>query len=117
MCLPEGPYTPIAEIVAMADEVADEVVDEETDARCTNAHTAKWTIIPPKDAERESMLKTTQRLAIQTPLVMINELATPAVTQDTSSRTASTSNVPRINSTKSTKAQHPHPLLQQKIAT
>jgi hypothetical protein len=43
----ERAYTPVAEIVAVPDEVVDAEVDEETDARRTNAHTAKWIIIPP----------------------------------------------------------------------
>jgi len=104
---PEQPYTPVAEIVAMADEVVDAEVDEETDARSTNGHTAKWTIIPPKHAERESTLKTTQTPAVQTPPGTTNVLATTTVSQDTSSPTASTSNVPGINPTKSTRAlQH-----------
>jgi len=108
--------------VAVADEVADAEVDEETDARSTNAHTAKWTIIPPKHAERESTLKTTQTPAVQTPAVQTppgttNVLVTTVVSQNTSSPTASTSNVPGINATKSTKAQHLHRLLQQEIAT
>jgi len=159
---PERPYTPVAEIVAMADKVADAEVDEEMDGRSTNAHTAKWTIIPPKHEERESTLKTTQtpavqRLAVQTPAVQTpavqtpavqtpavqtpaaqtpavqtpavqtlavqtppgttNVLATTAVSQDPSSPAASTSNVPGINATKSTKAQNPHCLQQQDIAT
>jgi hypothetical protein len=113
MCPLDRPYTPVAEIVAH--EVADEEVDEETDSTSTNTHTAKWTIIPPKHADRESMLKITQSLAIQTPLRTTNKLAITAVSQDTSSLTASTSNVPGINATKSTTAQHPHCLLQQEI--
>jgi hypothetical protein len=133
----ERPYTPLAEIMVVADKVADAEVDEETDARSTNAHTAKWTIIPPKHAERESTLKTThtpavQTLAVQTPAVQTpavqtpadqtpprttNVLATTAVSQDTSSPTASTSNVPGINATKSTRAQHPPRLLRKDIAT
>jgi len=118
---PDRPYTPVTEIMGVAKAVVDEVagkeVDEETDARSTNAHTAKWTIIPPKHAERESTLKMTPTQAIQTPPGMTNKLATTAVSQDTSSPTASTSNVRGINATKSTKAQHPHRLLQQEIAT
>jgi len=101
---PVQPYTPIAEIVAEADKVADAEVDKETDARSTNAHTAKWTIIPPKHVERENALKTTT--AIQTPPGTINERATTAVSQDTSNPTASTSNVPGINPTQSTRALH-----------
>jgi hypothetical protein len=46
--------------VAMADEVADEEINEKTDARSKNAHTAKWTIIPPKHAEGEHTVKTTK---------------------------------------------------------
>ena len=102
---------------AVADEVAGEEVDEETDARSTNPHTAKWTIIPPKHVERESTLTTTQTRAILTPPGTTNELVTTAVSQDTSSPTASTSNVRGINATQSTKAQHPHRLLQQEIVT
>jgi hypothetical protein len=45
--------------MAMVDEVPNEEVDEDTDGRSTNAHTAKWTFIPPKHVGRESMLKTT----------------------------------------------------------
>jgi hypothetical protein len=85
----------------VADEVADAEVEEETDARSTNAHTGKWTIIPPKHAEKESTLK-----GIQIPPGTTSGHATTAVSQDTSKPTASTSNVPRINATRSTKAQH-----------
>jgi len=90
--------------VTVADEVADAEVDEEMDARSTNAHTAKWTMIPPKQAERESTLKTSQTPVIQTPPGMTNERPTTAVPPDTSNVTASTSNVPGINATKSTMA-------------
>jgi len=65
--------------VAVADEVADTVVDEETDASSATAHTAKWTIIPPKHAERESMLKTTQTPVVQTRAVQTRAVQTPAV--------------------------------------
>jgi hypothetical protein len=124
---PKQPYTPVVEIVAVVDEVADAEVDEEMDARSPNAHTEKLTIIPPKHAERESTVKTTQTPLVQTPAVQTpavqtppgttNVLATAAVSQATSSRPASTSNVTGINATKSTKAQHRHLLLQQEIAT
>jgi hypothetical protein len=101
---PERPYTSVVENVDMVDEVADAEVDEEMDTRSTNAYTAKWTIIPPKHAERESTLKTTQPLVVQTPAVQTcpgttNVLATTAVSQNTSSRTAYTSHVPGINAT------------------
>jgi hypothetical protein len=108
----ERPNIPVAEIVvvavavAVADEVAGAELDEETDTRGTKANTAKWTIIPPKHAERESTLKTTQTPVVQTPPGTTNVLATTAVSQDTSSPTASTSNVPGINATKSTRALH-----------
>ena len=91
------------------------VADEETDVRSTSEHTAKWTIIPPKRAERETALKTTQKPAIQTETTNVH--ATTVVSQDTSRQTASTSNVPGINATESVKAQHPHRLLQQEIVT
>ena len=73
---PERPYTPVADIVALtvADEVADAEVDPETDARSTNAHTAQWTIIPPKHAEKESTLK-----AIQIPPGTMSRHATTVV--------------------------------------
>jgi hypothetical protein len=45
-------YTPLAEIVVMTDTMADEEEHEESDIRRTNAHTAKWTVILPKHAER-----------------------------------------------------------------
>jgi hypothetical protein len=109
---PEQPYTPVAEIVAMADEVADLEVDEEMDARNSNSHAAKWTIIPPMSAEREITMN-----MIQTPPGTPNEVATSAVSQDTSSLTASTSRVPQINAAMSTKAQHRHRLLQKEIVT
>jgi len=121
---PERHYTAIAEILAMPDVVADKVadkeaenvadaeVDEETDARSTNAHTAKWAIIPPKHVEKESML-----IAIQIPPGTTSRHATTAVSHDTSKATASTSNVPGINATRSTKAQHLPRLLQQGITT
>jgi len=118
---PERAYTSVAEIVvvavavAVADEVEDEEADEEIEARSTNAHTAKWTIIPPKNAERENRLKTTT--AIQTPPATTGKYAITAVPQDASRPTASTSHVPGINATKSTKAQHVHRLLQQEITT
>jgi len=110
---PERPHTHIADIVAMAmaDQVADAEVDEETDARSTNANTAKCTIIPPKHVGKESMLK-----EIQIPPGTMSVHATTAVLQDTSKPSASTSNVPRINATRSTKAQHLPGLLQQEIA-
>jgi len=111
---PEGSYTSVAEIVAVAvvDEVVDAEVDEETDARSTNAHTAKWTIIPPRHAEKESILKVIQI----TPGIKSGH-ATTAVSQDTSKPTVSTSNVPGINATRSTKAQHLPRSLQQEIVT
>ena len=92
--------------IAMVDEVADAEVDEETDASSTHAHTAKWTIIQLKHAERESTLKMSQTLAIQTPPGMTNGLATTAVSPDTSIPTASTSKVPAINVRKSSRAPH-----------
>jgi hypothetical protein len=110
----ERPYTPIVEIVAMAmqDGVADAEVDEETDARSTNAHTTKWTIIPHKHAENENTRK-----AIQIPPGTMSEHTTTAVSQDTSKPTESTSNVPGINATRSTKAQYLPCSLQQEIMT
>jgi hypothetical protein len=47
---PERLNTPVAEIVVMTDKMLDVVEYEESDARRTNAHTAKWTVIPPKHA-------------------------------------------------------------------
>jgi len=124
---PEWPYTSVTEIVAVADEVADPDLDEATDARSTIAYTVNWTIIPPKNVQRESTLNTTQTPAVQTPAVqtsavqttpgMRNVFVTTAVSQDTSSPTASPSNMPVINTTKSTMAQHPHRMLQQEIVT
>jgi hypothetical protein len=101
---PEQHYTPMAETVAVADQVVDTEVDEETYARSTKAQTVKWTIIPPKHAEKVNPLKTT--MAIQKPPGTMNELATTAVCQDNSNPTASTSNVPGINTTMSTRALH-----------
>jgi len=103
--------------MAVADEVVDEEADEETDARSTNVITAKLTIIPPKHVERESTLKMTQTPAIQTPPGIKHELATTVVSQNTSSHNAYTSNVPKINATKSTMAPYPLRLLLQEIAT
>jgi hypothetical protein len=60
--------------VAVADKVADADVDDEMDARSTHAHTANWTIIPQKNAGRESTLNT-----IQTPAVQALAVQTPAV--------------------------------------
>jgi hypothetical protein len=97
-------YTPGVEIVTVADMVADAEVDQETDARSISAHTSKGTIIPPKHAERDKALTTTP--AIRTSPGTKNELATTEVTQDTSNLTASSSNVPGINATKSTRAPH-----------
>jgi hypothetical protein len=57
----------VAAIMAIAYEVVDELVDKEMDTRCTNSHTATWTIMPLKHADRESKLKTTHIPAIQTP--------------------------------------------------
>jgi hypothetical protein len=98
--------------VAVADMVADVEVDEETNARSTNAHTAKWTIIPPKQAEKGISLK-----AIPIPPQTTSRHATTAVSQDTSKPTASTSHLPGINATRSTKPQHLPSLVQQEIAT
>jgi len=103
--------------VAAPDKVADEEEDEETDVRRTNAHTGQWTIIHLKHAEKDSTLKTRQSPAIQTRPETTNKLSTTAVSQDPSSPTASTSNMPGINPTKSTQAQHPHRLRWQEIAT
>ena len=83
----------------VADNVADAEVDEDTDARRTNAHTAKWTIVPLKHAEKECMLDATQ-----IPPGTTSGHATTAVSQDTSKRTASASHMPGINATRSTKA-------------
>jgi hypothetical protein len=49
----------VAEIVAVgvADDMVDEEAEEETNDRSSNAHTARWTIIPPKHVEWESTLK------------------------------------------------------------
>jgi len=66
-------YSPVAEMVA----VADEVMDEKTEATSTNAHTATWTIIPWKHAERENALKTT--MAIQIPPGTTSEYAISVV--------------------------------------
>ena len=83
----------VAEIMAVADamaaEVGDEVVDVETDSRSTNAHTTKWTIIPPKRSERLTPLK-----AIQSPPGPTCKPVTTAVSYDTSRLTEPTSNVP-----------------------
>jgi hypothetical protein len=87
---PERLYTLEEEIVAMG--------DEETKVRSTNANAGKWLIIPLMRTESECALKTTQQTAIQNDTT--NEYATTAVVQATSRRTASTSNVPRINATK-----------------
>jgi hypothetical protein len=105
----------MADIVAVADEVTDEEAEEATYARSTNADTGKWTIIPLKHVESENALKLTP--AIQTRPGTTSKHAITAVSQDTSRPTASTSNVPGINTTKSTMAQHPHGLLEQEIAT
>jgi hypothetical protein len=90
----------VAVAVGVVDEVTDAEVDEETDARNPDAHTANWTIIPPKHAEKDSTLK-----AIQIPSGTTSGHATTAVSQDTSNPTASTSNVPGMNVTRSTTAQ------------
>jgi hypothetical protein len=42
------------------DEETDEETDENTDTRSANAHTAKWTFIPPTNVESESLLQTIQ---------------------------------------------------------
>lgn len=90
--------TDVAEIVAvaMADKVVDKEADEELDTRCANANMAKWTIIPPKLAERGCSRKITQTMAIQTPPGMMSKHASTAVTLDTSWPTASTLNMPGI---------------------
>lgn len=119
MDTPEGPYTPVAEImpVAVADEVADDELDEETDTGSTAAHTPKWTTIPPKHAEGEHALKTSLSTAIKTAPRTTNKDTTSAVSRDTSSPTASTSNVSWINITKSIMSQHLRHMIHQEIAT
>jgi hypothetical protein len=117
MSSPEQPYTPMMEIVAVADKVTDKKEDENMDSRSTNANTANWTMIPPKHEGREATINTTNRPEIQTPSGMMTKLATTTVSQDSSSPNASTSTMHEINTTKSTKAQHPHCLVQQEIAT
>jgi hypothetical protein len=97
----------------MAEIVA--VPDEEMDAKSSNAHTEKWTIIPPKCAERDSAVKTKHNPAIKTETT--NNHATSTVSLDTSRLIASTSTVPGIHATKSIKAQSPYRLLQQEIVT
>jgi len=87
---PERLSTPVGEILAMAEKMVDNEVDEETDARSIMSQSATWTIIPLKHAERVTALKMSQTLAIQAPPGMKNELATTAVSQDTSNLTAST---------------------------
>jgi hypothetical protein len=118
------PLTPVAEIVALAhavadnvaDEVADEVaeaeVDEDPDARSTNAHSAKMDNHISEASEKESRLQ-----AILIPQGTTCGHATTADSQDTLKLTASTSNVPGINATRSTKAPHLPGLVQQEITT
>jgi hypothetical protein len=98
----------VAETVAVPK--AEEETDEELDARSINAHTAKWTIIPPKHAERDTALN-----GISPSPGMMSGHVTTDVSQDTSRPTVSTSIVPGINATSSKKAQHSHRLLQQEI--
>jgi hypothetical protein len=107
----------LAVALPMVDEVADKEMDKATDARTTNAHTCKWTIIPLKHMEKGSTLTMTQSLVKQTPPGMTNVLLTTEVSQDTSSPTAFTSNVPGIKTTHSTKEHYPHCLLQQEMVT
>jgi hypothetical protein len=59
----------------------------------------------------------TPTTAIPIPPKMTNEHATTAVSRDTSRATASISNVPRINATKSIIAQYLPHFLQHEIAT
>jgi hypothetical protein len=98
----------MAEIVAVA--LADTEVDNETDPRSTNVHTAKSTIISPKHGETAC-----SSLAIQIPSATMRAHGSTAVSQDTSNPTASTSNVPGINATKSKRALHHSP--QREIVT
>jgi hypothetical protein len=101
----------------MADVMEDEKVLKETHARSTNAHTAKWKLIPPKYVGRECSLKTTQTPARQSPPATMNKLAMTVDSLEISSPPAFTSNVPRTNPTKSTKVQHQDGLLKQEIVT
>jgi len=78
---------------------------------------AQMHILQNGKSYQQSTLKRTQILAKQTPPGTTNGLATTEVSQDSSSWTASTSNVAGINVAKSTKEQHPDRLLQQGIAT
>jgi hypothetical protein len=119
---PERPYTPMAESVTVAfgDEVADQVVDQvvdqlvdkETDPRSPYTHSAKWTIIPPKHADKDSSLK-----VVPLPPGTTRGYATTAVSQHTSKPTACTSNVPGINTTLSKTAQNLPCMLQQEFTT
>jgi hypothetical protein len=88
----ERPYTPVADVVAVADKVANAEVDEETDASSKYPHIAKWTIIQSNHTERQLKLK-----IIHTPAGTSNEYATTAVFHKTSTPAASTSNMPVIN--------------------
>jgi hypothetical protein len=99
------PYTPWAEIIALAmvEEVVDEEEHKDTDARSRNAHTEKLTITPPKRAESESELQ-----VIETSPGMKSGHSTTLVSQHTSWPTASTSNEPWINAAKSINAHHLH---------
>jgi hypothetical protein len=102
-------YTPGVAIVAVSNEVTNEEADKDPDVRSTNAHPAYRIIIPPKHAERKNILKMATAMPI--PLGSTRENSITVVDEDTSSPIGSTSHVPRINATKSTKAQHLHRML------
>jgi hypothetical protein len=92
--------TPMVEFVAVADHVIAKESDKETNARSTNALTAKCTIIPPMHAEREKGMKMTQTTVTQTPPGTMSEYFTIAVSMDSLRKIASSSNMTGNNKTK-----------------
>jgi hypothetical protein len=90
----------VASVVGNVDSSAEMfhvVVDDEMDAKVTNEHTATWTIIPKKCAERENRLKMTQTMATRIPPQTTTTHATIGFSQDTLRLTATTSNMSGLN--------------------
>jgi hypothetical protein len=126
-------YTPIDEIIALEDMVTDQEADQnaelmteqetcqvadkemdkktdkemnkETNFKITNAHSLYWAPTPLIHGKPESLVKTTKPTMIETLPGTMDELDTTVVSQDSFCETECSSNVLRINATKSNKVQ------------
>jgi len=92
--------------------LVDKVVDDEAATTSTNNHPAKYTILLLQNAERDSAL-----IWIQNPPGMTSRHDSTAFSVDTSRTSSTSSNVPEINPTKSSREEHLHRFPQHGIVT